>query len=240
MDEEVESKENPEYTSILSKLANLSTSFKTSFTTGIFQREQGVKESAGVERPSTDEADQQDDLKSLLDDESDVFNRTSKLEMGDHNDSLTNQALQVITHDGDEVTLIGNDTASRRRSSEDFDRVLVKGEALSPRDNSFEKLESVLKLKTPPPTPADGAEDGEDNGASHRADMSLQSAGLESKLDQLEKEALAEYEPDVRSHLAKTEDVLVSERIGYSNMLNDGTEYLSKPEDADRISINSR
>ena len=239
MDEEIDSKENPEYTNILSKLANLGTSFKSSFSTGFFQRDQGTREDDIDERNARQQVIDQDDCKSLIDDENDVFNRTTKLEMRqDTDDSLTSKWNTNYPDTFNEEKGLDENSVRSRTSSANFERMLQRGDALSPNESRLEKLESAMKLKTPPPTPADSAVEPERNGALSPNDMDLSSAGFKTKLNQLEKEALAESEVEGILPSAKDES---SEEIGDSDMLNSGilNDFI-KQDDTDRLSVNSR
>lgn len=160
--------------SLLSKISNLSTSFKASLPSGLFQRI-GSREDSNTEDGGTSPKDTIADAnlgENLLDDDMDLFTKSSKLQISSDSDcngqnedigtsgiGIEKSSDQDLSREaGREITtqqvdnLHSNDYLS---SSNDFDSILGPGDSLSSNDNSIQKMNSVLSLKTPPSTPAD-------------------------------------------------------------------------------------
>lgn len=240
--EEVESKENADYTGILTKLANLSTSFKTSFSTGLFNREHEVKESIGKDQLNVQPVGEQDDFQILVDDESSVFDRTSKLEMKQelNEQSRNEEYVKPVNTLRSEISISGIDACCRSRlTSEDFDNMLLQGDTLTPNENDL-KFDDVMKLKTPPPTPADNAVEEGINSASNMADVGLISEGLKSKLYQLENHELPEGDAHSSVAFPHAEGSLVGEVSEDNHVLQIMSKDIVKQDDGDGYSINSR
>eukprot|EP00795_Rhopilema_esculentum_P009186 gene9186-16860_t len=150
---------NPDYTNILSKLVNLSTSFKTSITSGFGQNSNVNKEDEIVpEKYQIDVSNENEDVDSLFEDEEDIFTARTKLEMREESreespvkscPDVTEPAMSLNHNPSTD----GCRNEIRRNSSELLDDVLAKGQPISSRKNTVEE-KNIVVTSTPPPTPA--------------------------------------------------------------------------------------
>ena len=245
--EEVDSKEDPEYSNILSKLANLSTSFKNSFSTGFFQRDHGTKGDSNGENNMNQQksiaiSNEQDEYRDLLDDENDVISRTLKLEMRqDANESLSSKE---DTRQDD--FLIGDIEEKRRyqekQLSEERSDKKMQNRLISPSDSALEKAEKSKTLETPWPTAIDNvaelvAQDGELNSLP----VSLPSAGEASMRNHPEGDAIVQSKTDNCTRHLVIESKKEKEDNAFTNSyVTNDKKIDAQQDDIDRLSFNSR
>ena len=287
-----DSVENSDYTNILSKLATLSTSFKSSFTTGFLQRgpskdKENLSPVSGpvntqfqikTEGLSSGKKDD-DDVASLVEDDNNSFMRTAKLEMSEeivgdtptdspkkvndaqsglsgklpvegakqHKSLATSLSTPIPVKSQNEASLISqsqDDAVLGNQTANDyFERVLAKGDSLTPREFAVDR-DKVEALRTPPPTPADSfIRDRTCDINSKEGSTSLESSGLEQKLSDLEQKEIAVAKSEIStgldemvSNVQDTQDRgLEADRI--NTIKNKRTNTM---DDSESTSINSR
>ena len=182
---------NPDYTNILSKLVNLSTSFKTSITSGFGQNSNGNKENEIVSKDQIDVSNENDDVDSLFEDEEDVFTARTKLEMRE--ESREESPFKSCPDVTEPVMSLNHKSSTdvcrsdiRRNSSELLDGVLAKGQPLSSHKNTVEE-KNIVVTSTPPPTPADSF-------ISQIKIDNISSVGLEERLKEIQHQSRPQSE----------------------------------------------
>jgi len=216
MNEEVDSKEDPEYSNILSKLANLSTSFKSSLSMGFFQRDEKRKGDSIGEAVSG-QHDDSNDYKDLLDDENDVISSTSKLEM--------QQGVIESLNDEKGRQFYKNHTADK-----DGKNVSKNENTMYPSHNAVEETSRVVEIEAPLPTNKDS-----DLRMKHSDELHAM-AVLNGKSNIIVENTRTGGDVDKTTHPTIAERV---KEIENCSIVDSSKMDTSNQDDIDRLSVNS-
>ena len=217
MNEEVDSKEDPEYSNILSKLANISTSFKSSLSMGFFQRDQKRKGDSVGETVS-DQHDYDNDYKDLLDDENDVISRTSKLEM--------QQDVGGPLNDEEGRQFYENHT-----SNKDGEKVSKNEKTLRLSHNAVEETSRVVETESLRLKNKDGDLKMKQNDELHAV------AVLNGKSSMIVEDTRTKDGSNKTTHPAVGERVKETENY---SIVDNSKMGANNQDDIDRLSVNSR
>ena len=247
MQEEMDSKENPDYSNILSKLANISTSFKNSISTGFFQREHESRGDNRVDankvQQEIDGHDNEDEYRDLLDNENDRIGRTSKLEMQqDVIDYSSNKEVVRRNECLVEDVISKKEFSRGQASSEKSGKIVQKVDTIMPLDSALEGTEDLVKLEAPCPLTADRDVEVQQKIELNAMTAAPSPAGLTSMPNHFEDKYVPGSDTSKSTHSSKVERAkeTVDSNATSSSISNDKRRDLDKQDDIDQLSINSR